>query len=180
MIAWRHGGFYFLLTAACQAGPLRRLRRDAEPQLPRDLLSARTCWRFYGPTQVAQAPGSPVGADLGRDLARSGSNPVNAFFQEEMRRPVYDGYAADRDQGQLPQDSPRTFGAVVRHSGAKLRTRTRNVRPLSPHPAPGSWANPPATSSSCTSGAGFSGLAMNMITAAAPRSSTDKAANNGA
>jgi hypothetical protein len=50
----------------------------------------------------------PVGADLGRDLARSGSNPVSAFFQQEMRRPVYDGYAADRDQGLLPQDFPQT------------------------------------------------------------------------
>ena len=41
----------------------------------------RPRWRFYGPKQLAQAPGSPVEADLGRDLARSGSNPVNAFFQ---------------------------------------------------------------------------------------------------
>jgi hypothetical protein len=46
-----------------------------------------------------------VGVRLAGDLARSGSNPFNEFFQEEMRRPVYGCCAADRDQGLLPQGS---------------------------------------------------------------------------
>jgi hypothetical protein len=49
-----------------------------------------------------------VGVRLAGDLARSGSNPHAAVFQMEMRQPVYDGCAADRDQGLLPQGFPRT------------------------------------------------------------------------
>ena len=44
-----------------------------------------------------------MGADLGRDLARSGSNPDAADFQIKMRQPVYDCYAADRERARLPQ-----------------------------------------------------------------------------
>jgi hypothetical protein len=42
-----------------------------------------------------------VGVRLAGDLAHSGSNPYAAVFQMEMRQPVYDCCAADRDQGLL-------------------------------------------------------------------------------
>ena len=60
-------------------------RRNAVPQLQRVLRLAT------------------VGVPLACDLARSGSNPGAAFFQVEMRQPVYDGGAADRTQAVLLQ-----------------------------------------------------------------------------
>ena len=55
-------------------------------------------WARRATVQAAGTP--PCGVTLACDLARSGSKPGAAFFQVEMRQPVYDGCAADRTQAQ--------------------------------------------------------------------------------
>ena len=58
------------------------------------------------PTRLAPHPVVPLACDL----ARSGSNPGTAFFQTEMRQPIYDGCAADRTQAVLLQGFGRSGG----------------------------------------------------------------------
>jgi hypothetical protein len=68
----------------------------------------------------------PAGVRLAGDLARSGSNPNPAVFQIEMRQPVYDCCAADRDQGLLPQGSPQpawSCGTAFRRQAANQAPR---------------------------------------------------------
>jgi hypothetical protein len=53
-----------------------------------------------------------VGVRLAGDLAHSGSNPDAEVFQVEMRQPVYDCCAADRDQGLLHRVRHGLVGAA--------------------------------------------------------------------
>ena len=73
----------------------------------------------------------PVGADLGRDLARSGSNPDAGDFQIKMRQTVYDCCAADREQARLP---PKNVGLLDLWYGIPAPSCEPSTAPHQPQP----------------------------------------------